>query len=85
MVTKKLSQSHKTEVRIAIVQIPGEITFESPLTAVQIREAVSAALSGGTPLILSDVRGKEIIISAEKIGFVEIGEQAERRVGFGSV
>ncbi|NDI01397.1 MAG: DUF3107 family protein, partial [Actinobacteria bacterium] len=35
------------------------------------------------PLVLQDVVGNEIIVPADKIGYVEIGEPAERRVGFG--
>ncbi|MBP7898013.1 MAG: DUF3107 family protein, partial [Actinobacteria bacterium] len=30
-------------------------------------------------------QGHEIIVPADKIGYVEIGEPAERRVGFGVV
>jgi hypothetical protein len=85
MSAKKLVGNHKAEVRIAVINVSGEIAFECPLTTDEIREAVSSALSSNTALILSDVRGREIIVPADKIGFVEIGEQAERRVGFGTV
>jgi hypothetical protein len=34
---------------------------------------------------LNDSRGGQVIVPADKIGFVEIGEQAERRVGFGTL
>lgn len=85
MSVKKPAGSHKAEVRIAIINVSGEVAFECPLTTAEIRETVSSALSSGSPLILSDVRGREIIVPADKIGFIEIGEQAERRVGFGTV
>ena len=49
-----------------------------------IKAAVTAALSSATPLVLSDVRGHEVIVPAEKIGYVEIGQPTERRVGFGA-
>jgi hypothetical protein len=32
---------------------------------------------------LSDIRGHEILVPASKIGYIEIGEPIERRVGFG--
>ena len=82
MSAKKSAGNHKAEVRIAIINVSGELAFECPLTTAEIRETVSTALSSGSALILSDVRGREIIVPADKIGFVEIGEQAERRVGF---
>ena len=85
MSTKKSELGHKAEVRIAITNVSGEVTFESPTSAAEIRTLVSAALASGTPLILTDVRGKEIIVPADKIGFVEIGAQSERRVGFGTL
>jgi hypothetical protein len=50
----------------------------------EIKAAVAAALSSSAPLVLSDVRGHEVIVPAEKIGYVEIGQPTERRVGFGA-
>ncbi|CAB4666503.1 unannotated protein [freshwater metagenome] len=85
MSTKKSVAGHSSEVRIAIIQVSTELSFECPTSASDIRDAVTAAISSGNPLVLSDVRGREIIVPAEKIGFVEIGEQSERRVGFGTL
>ena len=85
MSAKKPEGNHKAEVRIAIINVSGEVAFECPLTTVEIREAVSSAISTNSALILTDIHGREIIVPADKIGFVEIGEQAERRVGFGTV
>ena len=84
MTSKKSTGEHKSEVRIAISNVSSELVFECPLTAEEISSAVTVALSMGSPLILSDVRGREIIVPAEKIGYIEIGEQSERRVGFGT-
>lgn len=84
MTSKKPTGEHKSEVRIAISNVSSELSFECPLTSEEIRVAVTNALSSGSPLILSDVRGREIIVPTEKIGYVEIGEQSERRVGFGT-
>ena len=85
MSAKKLTTNHKVEVRIAITNIASELAFECPSSVEEIRSAVTLALYSGSPLVLSDIRGREIIVPSEKIGFVEIGEQAERRVGFGTV
>lgn len=85
MSAKKIASSQKVEVRIAVTNIASELAFGCPSTVDEIRSAVQVALSAGTPLVLSDVRGREIIVPSDKVGFVEIGEQAERRVGFGTV
>ena len=84
MSSKKSTGNHKAEVRIAITHVSTELSFECPTSVDEIRSAVTSALTAGSPLVLSDVRGREIIVPADKIGFVEIGEQVERRVGFGT-
>ena len=85
MATKKTETVQKSEVRIAVTNVSSDLAFESPATPAEISAAVSAALSNGTPLVLKDVRGRTIMVPADQIGFVEIGEQTERRVGFGSL
>lgn len=84
MATKKNDIAIKTEVRIAVIRVASDIVFESAMSAIDIKTAVTEALSGGKPLILTDVRGHEIIVPADKIGFVEVGESGSRRVGFGA-
>jgi hypothetical protein len=84
MSSKKSTGSHKVDVRIAVTNISTELSFECPSEVEQIRSAVTSAIASGSALVLSDVRGREIIVPADKIGFVEIGEQVERRVGFGT-
>lgn len=84
MNAKKSTGNHKADVRIAITNVSSELVFDCPMSVDDIRAAVTAAITSGSPLVLSEVRGREIIVPAEKIGFVEIGEQVERRVGFGT-
>ncbi len=83
MSTKKNEKS--SQVRIAVADVSSELSFECPLTPVEIKSAVTAALAAGTPLVLSDIRGHEIVVPAAKIGYIEIGEPVERRVGFGAL
>jgi hypothetical protein len=83
MSSKKTEKA--SQVRISITNVGSELNFECPSTPAEIKSAVAAALSSQTPLVLSDIRGHEIIVPADKIGYVEIGEPAERRVGFGAL
>lgn len=71
-------------VRISVVNVASELSFECDAAPADIKSAIAAALAAGTPLVLTDIRGHEIIVPADKIGYVEIGEQVERRVGFGA-
>jgi hypothetical protein len=81
MSTKKNEKA--SQVRIAVTDVSSELSFECPSTPAEIKSAVTAALSANSPLILTDTRGHEIVVPAAKIGYIEIGEPIERRVGFG--
>jgi predicted deacylase len=83
MSTKKSDSANKIQVRITVANVASDLNFESALSAAEIQSAVSAALKSGDALTLEDIRGRVVIVPADKIGFVEIGEQTDRRVGFG--
>ena len=83
MSTKKSDAGQSTQVRIAIANISGELVVETNSSVADVKAAVSTALAGQTPLALQDLRGHEIVVAADKIGFVDIGVAADRRVGFG--
>jgi osmotically-inducible protein OsmY len=83
MSTKKSDSANKIQVRITVANVSSDLNFESALSATQIQSAVSAALKSGDALTLEDIRGRVVMVPADKIGFVEIGEQTDRRVGFG--
>ena len=78
MSAKKSESSQASHVRIAVTNISSELAFESTTSPAEIKAAVAAA-------IMTDVRGHEIVVPADKIGYVEIGQPTERRVGFGAV
>jgi hypothetical protein len=74
------------EVKIGVVHSPRELTVESPVKAEEIEAAVHAALSGESSLlVLTDDRGRKVVIPSDKITYVEIGEPEARRVGFGAL
>jgi hypothetical protein len=81
MSSKKSEKASK--VRISITNVGSELSFQCASSPAEIKAAVTEALTAASPLILQDVVGNEIIVPADKIGYVEIGEPAERRVGFG--
>jgi len=83
MSTKKSDSAKKVQVRIAVANVSSDLTFESALATTDIQSAVNAALKSGEALSLEDIRGRVVMVPADKIGFVEIGEQTDRRVGFG--
>ncbi|MEY3803067.1 MAG: DUF3107 domain-containing protein [Actinobacteria bacterium] len=84
MTTKKSDSATKVQVRITVSNVTSDLNFESALGAAAIQSAVNSALKSGETLTLEDIRGRIIMVPADKIGFVEIGEQTDRRVGFGA-
>lgn len=71
------------EIRIGIVNGARELSFESNEKIANIEAAVAAALAGSQPYLkLEDDKGKSYLIPTASIGFVEIGNDQARRVGF---
>ena len=73
------------EVKIGVQYAPREIVVETNSSQEDIESALSDALRTGTLFTLVDDRGRRVHIPADKLAYVEIGEQLERRVGFGTM
>ena len=73
------------EVKIGIQNIGREIVLESAQDADAVAKVVGDALAKGTELRLTDEKGRLIIVPASVLGYVEIGAQESRRVGFGAL
>lgn len=74
------------EIKIGVQHASRELTVESVLTAAEVEAAVSAALTGKSPVLtLEDEKGRKVIVPADRLAYVEIGEQTVRRVGFGAL
>lgn len=74
------------EIKIGVQHTPREIVLESGQSAEEVESAVTDALSGKTQLLsLTDERGRTVLIPSDRLAYVEIGEQAVRKVGFGAL
>jgi hypothetical protein len=74
------------EVKIGVQHTPREIVLESGLSAEEVESAVSEALNGKAQLLsLTDDKGRKVLVPADRIAYVEIGEPSARRVGFGAL
>jgi len=85
MATKNSAESSRIEIRISVTDTAREIVLESDSTREAVIDAVNEAMSSTTPLVLSDFRGRQVIVPAGKIGFVEIAAPTERKVGFATL
>lgn len=74
------------EIKIGVQHAARELSLESELSAEEVEKAVSAALTGKSGLlVLADDKGRKVMIPAERLAYVEIGEPTARRVGFGAL
>ena len=70
------------EIKIGVRHLTREIIIESKEDIEVIRAKVSEALTNGTLLELVDEKGATTLISGAQIGYVELGTEEKRRVGF---
>ncbi|MFE0378204.1 DUF3107 domain-containing protein [Streptomyces inhibens] len=74
------------EVKIGVQHAPREIVLESGQSAEEVESAVSDALAGKSELLkLVDEHGRKILVPADRLAYVELGEPAGRKVGFGAL
>jgi Protein of unknown function (DUF3107) len=74
------------EVRIGVKGAARELVVESAQTADEIQQSVDTALAKGAPTItLVDDKGRRVIVTTDKLAYVEIAEAEGRRVGFGTL
>ena len=74
------------DVRIGLTQTPKEleVQLDEGTDAAAVKAQVEAVLADGSTLWLTDRRGRQIGVPAEKLAYVEIGSpQDDRRIGFG--
>lgn len=74
------------EVKIGVQHANRELVLESDQTPDEVYAAVAAALDGKTQLLqLTDDKGRRVIVPADRLAYVEIGEVSTRKVGFGAI
>ncbi|MGS2645176.1 MULTISPECIES: DUF3107 domain-containing protein [unclassified Streptosporangium] len=72
------------EIKIGVRSVHRELVVETDLTAEQLESEISAALASSSGVFtITDVNGRKIIVPVASLGFIEIGEEEARPVGFG--
>ncbi|MFV0425905.1 MAG: DUF3107 domain-containing protein [Beutenbergiaceae bacterium] len=77
------------EITIGVRDVPRELSVEingeADEVVTQVSEALKRAAAGdaGAVLDLTDERGNRVLVPASSLGYVQIGAQEPRRVGFG--
>ena len=73
------------EVKIGVQFANRELVIDSPMTGDEIATAVNEALSGDAGLLLlTDTKGRKVIVPGAKLAYVELGSPNVGQVGFRS-
>jgi hypothetical protein len=71
------------DIRIGILNSPREISFETKQSPAEIEKTVFAALDSGAKYIrLTDDKDKLYIVPTAAFGYIEVGAETSRKVGF---
>ena len=74
------------EVKIGVQYAARELVLESAQSPDDVAKAVSEALKADLGVLtLVDDKGRRVLVPADKLAYVEIAENEQRRVGFGAV
>ena len=74
------------EVKIGVQYASRELVLESAQSADEVAKAVSDALRADLGVLaLVDDKGRRVLVPADKLAYVEIAENEQRRVGFASL
>ncbi|WP_030173137.1 DUF3107 domain-containing protein [Spirillospora albida] len=73
------------QVRIGVQFVPKELVVDTAESADQVERALREALAAeGGVLVLKDRRSGRVVVPADRVGYLEISEDEERSVGFGT-
>ena len=72
------------EVKIGVQNSGRELVIESDKTPDEVSAIVAKALAAGGILTLTDDKGRQVLVPVAALAYVEIGEPAVRKVGFGN-
>ncbi len=71
------------DIKIGVTQIARELEIETSLTSEEVLDKLQDAKNGEKALVLESTNGRKLVIPTEKIGYIDIGSQNQRPVGFG--
>lgn len=73
------------EIKVGILNVNREVVIESTATAAEVEKDFAKAVKDGGLFTLTDERGRKVMIPAAQVGYLDLGQESARHVGFGSV
>ena len=73
------------EIKVGVRDVPREVVVESRESAAAVEKALADAIANQTTLVLTDEKGRKVLIHAAQVAYVDLGLEQVRPVGFGSL
>ncbi len=70
------------EVKIGVVHAQRELVVDTDATPEDIETRLAEAMSANGVFRLSDIKGRSVVVPADKIAYVELGSPTSSTVGF---
>ncbi|HEX4687901.1 MAG TPA: DUF3107 domain-containing protein [Nocardioides sp.] len=70
------------EVKIGVQHAPRELSIDTPDSPEDVHAALDKALADNSTFAVSDSRGRQVLVPAQSIAYVEIGTGVAGQVGF---
>jgi polysaccharide deacetylase 2 family uncharacterized protein YibQ len=70
------------EVKIGVQHAPRELVVDTADSADEIQVKLEKALADGSAFVVADNRGRQVVVPARSIAYVEIGTGVTGQVGF---
>ena len=70
------------EVKIGVQNANRELVLDSTESTDAVEKTVSEALADEKVLVLSDSKGRRVLVPIDKLAYVEIGSPSSGQVGF---
>ena len=73
------------EIKIGIQHVARELAVDTTATAAEVESDLRKALADGTLIALTDEKGRKVLVPADKVAYIDLGQEKARPVGFGAV
>lgn len=70
------------EIKIGVKQTQREITFDTDEDANTLAERIEEKVQSDGLLTFTDTKGRQVFVPAGSLGYIELGSETARRVGF---
>ncbi|MCM1012128.1 MULTISPECIES: DUF3107 domain-containing protein [unclassified Brevibacterium] len=71
------------EIKIGVRQSPREIVLDTDESAQDLAKRIEEAVKAEALLTFTDTKGRQVFVPSTALGYIELGSETSRRVGFG--